>query len=299
MTKIEHDIKAAKDRTVDYNKPYFNKAIDYIKSNYSGGAIKILDIGAGNGEFAELAQKTLGVSTVCLDYADPHLERLRKLGFETHKIDFDKEDEVEEISNKFAQQFDIVTAFEIVEHIFGIDDFINFTHKVLKPGGIIVISTPNIDHFFYHLYALITGSPVGEGHHVRFFNKQRISQLLTVDGFDVVDNLSYGYGGAYYLWLYDKSQIRKIAIKAVGKILFNLIPKSSSKKYSKLMIVAKKVDVEPLGFDQTWRELRYNKLKSNEKEQILRRLIPYRKNGLFWNMPYFKKFIDSENNKFF
>ncbi|UUZ82643.1 class I SAM-dependent methyltransferase [Paenibacillus sp. P26] len=42
-----------------------------------------------------------------------------------------------------AQQFDMVTCFETIEHITSENDFLNKINRLLKPGGILLISSPN------------------------------------------------------------------------------------------------------------------------------------------------------------
>lgn len=298
MTKLEHDIKAAIDRPINYEKPYFHKAIAYLKEKSLEPTI--LDLGAGNGEFGILAREALNAKVTCLDYAEPHLETLRKIGFETVKADFDNSEELRKTAEKMKGKFDVVTAFEFIEHIFGLDDFLNFAHTVLKPGGLIIISTPNLDYSFFHIYSLFLDNiPVGEGHHVRFFSRRRLTQALVLDGFDVVKELSHGRGTAYWDRIVQSgNKVTEYLVRGFGRLIYAITPSSSSKKYRKLMLVGKMVDIPLLGMDNTWRSPHYEKLSELDKKKTLSRLIKYRKDGLFKDMPLFRKFFDEEcNNK--
>ncbi len=299
MTKIEHDIKAAKDRVANYDKPYFHIAVNYLKENIGNNA-EILDLGAGNGEFGVLAREKTGARVTCLDYAEPHLETLRSLGFETIKADFDKSGELKEVGKRFQNRFDVVTGFEFIEHIFGLDDFLTFAHTVLKPNGKIIISTPNLDYSFFHLYSLFMGNiPVGEGHHVRFFNRKRLTQALVLDGFDIVKELSHGRGTAYWdRMITPRNKLKEFLIRGLGRLVYELTPNSSSKKYRKLMIVGEKANVQPLGLDQTWREPNYAGLPNEDKQTIFSRLTQHKEKGLFNDMPIFSKFFENESCKY-
>jgi len=300
MAKLDHDIRAAIDRPINYEKPYFHKAISFI-GEYVLKSPSILDIGAGNGEFAVQARDVLKAKVTCLDYAEPHLKTLESLGFNTVKVDFDNTKGLKGVAEKMEKSFDIVTAFELIEHIFALDDFLAFVHKVLKPNGLIIISTPNLDYSFFHIYSLFLGNiPVGEGHHVRFFNRQRLTQALVLDGFDVIEELSHGRGTAYWERIIrEKGKIFELLIRGIGRLIYTLTPRSSSKKYRKLMLVGRKLDTPLLGIDNAWRTPVYDSLTMLERRQVFQRLIKYRREGLFNDMPLFRKFFDSEYEKYF
>lgn len=233
MSKQSHDEISAKGRKPNYDKEYFHLALDYAKG-------EILDIGAGNGEFAELVK--WGPTTrqvICIDYADPHLKRLHELGCFAIKLDFDNPEALKEKAEELKGRFDAVTCFEFIEHIFSVDDLFTFCHKVLKPGGRLIISTPNMAYPLHHIFSWINGYPLGEGHHVRFWCRRRLEQALVLDGFEVVKDLSHGRGIDY----------RKMPL-----LLRPLLKALSYIGNRKLMLVAEKQDVEPIGFERTWRE---------------------------------------------
>ncbi len=46
-----------------------------------------------------------------------------------------------------SEKYDSVTAGEVIEHVFNIDQFIKEIHRVLKPNGLFILSTPN-PHYF-------------------------------------------------------------------------------------------------------------------------------------------------------
>ncbi|MDZ4286534.1 MAG: class I SAM-dependent methyltransferase, partial [Prosthecobacter sp.] len=95
-----------------------------------------LDIGAGRGTLIERIQQGLKVESAACDYTD---ELMRLPG---QKVD---------IANLNDQPlpypdatFDIVTATEVIEHLEHFRRVVREIHRVLKPGGICILSTPNI-----------------------------------------------------------------------------------------------------------------------------------------------------------
>lgn len=96
-----------------------------------------LDIGSGSGDLVENLKKYLKTSASCCDYTD----RLMKLpNQKVEIINLNKEKELPYHSDKF----DIVTLTEVIEHLEDFRAILREVYRVLKHGGICVLSTPNI-----------------------------------------------------------------------------------------------------------------------------------------------------------
>jgi 2-polyprenyl-3-methyl-5-hydroxy-6-metoxy-1,4-benzoquinol methylase len=300
MSKQEHDEQSAYNRGINYDKGWFNEGFRVIKElNFN--KISMLDLGCGNGEFSELIQKNFCADITCLDYADQHLQRVKKLGFNTIKCNFDIDTEVEEFKVKYQKKFDIVVCFEVIEHIFDVDLLLSTIHNVLKENGFVIISTPNIAYIGFRLYSLFRGNvPVCEGHHIRFFNKKRLTQFLVLNGFDHIKDYSFGQG-SYYLdrTVGERSNnLRSLFIKCLFKILLFCF-RGSANKWSNILFVAQKIDVNPIGVDPTFRFKRYNDLTGYEQKKVIQRLLPLRKQYFFDEHPGLRNFIDVENNRLY
>jgi SAM-dependent methyltransferase len=50
--------------------------------------------------------------------------------------------------------FDIITAFQVLEHVGDPLDFLKGVHKLLKPGGIICIEVPNVQDALLSVYGV-------------------------------------------------------------------------------------------------------------------------------------------------
>ena len=95
-----------------------------------------LDIGAGSGRLIELFRQKFGAESSACDYTG----QLMKLpGQKVDIVNLNNE----KLPYKDAS-FDIVTATEVVEHLENHRDVLRELHRVLKPGGICVLTTPNI-----------------------------------------------------------------------------------------------------------------------------------------------------------
>lgn len=90
---------------------------------------------------------------------------------------------------------DAVHACEIVEHLFDTEGFLNEMHRVLRPGGKLIVSTPNLNSLQNRLRVLF-GRPLPmwgaypadrHGSHVRVLNKAKLVELLQRCGFRPVE----------------------------------------------------------------------------------------------------------------
>ena len=98
---------------------------------------KILDVGCGIGYFLEVA-KERGWDVYGTEYTDEAIEICEKKGITMHKGILKSENYVEE-------SFDIITSFEVIEHINNpIPELTNF-HKLLRKGGLVYLTTPNFN----------------------------------------------------------------------------------------------------------------------------------------------------------
>ena len=113
---------------------------------------RLLDIGCGDGNFTMLMAKTCGAKEVYgVDISEKGVEMARKNGIKAFKVDVDEE------KLPFDDNyFDVVTALEVIEHLFDPDHFLDEVYRVLKPKGIFVLSTPNLASI-YNRVALLLG----------------------------------------------------------------------------------------------------------------------------------------------
>ncbi len=162
------------------------KIITYFTA---GGSI--LDLGAGTGAMA-LRLHDMGFKVTAADIV-PENYRLH-----TH-IRFVEANFNENLSDIFDTRFDGIVASEIIEHLENPRMFLRNCHKLLSPGGRLIISTPNVDNpvskasFIVHgnYQWFFDGDYETEGH-ITPLSQWLLKKCIAESGFKVLWEGSFG-----------------------------------------------------------------------------------------------------------
>lgn len=84
------------------------------------------------------------------------------------------------------QQFDVVHAGELIEHIDNFSGFFSSVKKHLTDGGFLLLSTPNVECINHPIYNLTGGLKVNQ-EHVCWFCDKTLKTLLNRNGFEVLE----------------------------------------------------------------------------------------------------------------
>jgi SAM-dependent methyltransferase len=102
-----------------------------------------------------------------------------------------------------ARNFDLALLIDVIEHLYDPDAALNEIGLLLKPGGVLVIVTPNLASWLNRLMLLVgwmpldmevstrvvVGRPSVSAHpvgHIRLFTTRAIREILSVSGFEVL-----------------------------------------------------------------------------------------------------------------
>jgi 2-polyprenyl-6-hydroxyphenyl methylase/3-demethylubiquinone-9 3-methyltransferase len=116
-----------------FNRP--PKAADALKG------LRLLDIGCGAGILSEPLAR-MGGSVVGVDPSAPVIAAARLHAAESGlAIDY-RADTAENLAVA-GEQFDVVLALEVVEHVTDVSAFVALAARMVRPGGLLVVSTIN------------------------------------------------------------------------------------------------------------------------------------------------------------
>lgn len=274
MSKTEHDTRAAEFRgaTTHYERPWYKSAAIILQRKGLIG-LHCLDLCAGNAEFSEILRDRFEMKVTCADYVSAHLKRQQELGFKTLRVDLDAAaGSVDAIAREYMGAFDLVVSLATIEHVFDSDSLLRFAHTVLRPEGILLVNTPNINFAGYRLYSCLSGNrPFGEGHHVRFWDYRFLRTNLFLNGFDVIDNGSRFFGVSRDLL----TRAFK-GKKGVASFLANLfrvcealqhLPGGKKWFADELTVLARKEDTYPIGFQCTHVEADLERVRGQKAER--------------------------------
>jgi len=137
----------------------------------------LLDVGCGEGQFLNTA-KSLGWLAKGLDLSPYAVEICKKFGADASCIDFLG-------PGLESKDYDIVTMFEVLEHLTRPKEYLLKTNAILRKGGVLVITTPNFDSITRML--LSNKWSVINAEHLFYFTSASIKRLITGCGFRIID----------------------------------------------------------------------------------------------------------------
>lgn len=159
----------------------FRKRLDMIEARQVGQpGKKVLDVGCSCGYFLDVALEKgydgYGVefSSVAISAAQDATRARITQG------------DVNQLAEMQAASFDIVTAFDVIEHTIEPLTFLADLKKLLKPGGLLVITTPDTRHFLRSVMRK-RWPMLQPFQHTVLFSGQSLRQALEASGYHSVE----------------------------------------------------------------------------------------------------------------
>lgn len=185
---------------IPHTEAYLLEPLQQLLNELAPPEAQVLDLGCGNGALAaQLAR--WGYQLIGIDPSSSGIEQARALlpGVAFHQASADPE----QLSSLDLPPCDLVVSTEVVEHIYAPRLWAMAAFEALKPGGVLICSTPyhgylknctlalsgNLDAHFTALW---------DGGHIKFWSRHTLSALLEEAGFQVL--AFRGAGRFPWLW---------------------------------------------------------------------------------------------------
>ncbi|HXW72818.1 MAG TPA: tetratricopeptide repeat protein [Methylocella sp.] len=169
--------KTQPNQTVGYDmerqRPTAAKMVERIARYVKSGIW--LDVGFGNGSLLFTAEEW-GYIPYGLDLRDENVRVLKQLGYEAHCKP------IEEL--EYNDYFDIISMADVLEHMPFPRTGLGAAYRLLKRGGLLFLSMPNIDSMIWRLLHANKINPYwSEIEHYHNFSRKRLYDLLQKFGF--------------------------------------------------------------------------------------------------------------------
>ncbi|WP_423820284.1 class I SAM-dependent methyltransferase [Salinimicrobium sp. TIG7-5_MAKvit] len=216
----------------DSKRGFFDKIYQQVKNlmlsrklNWIGqektGTVKILDVGAGTGDFLLAAKK----------------RRWKVFGAEPNSgaraLASKKGVELEEETRGFSSgSFDVITMWHVLEHVPNLEEQIEELYRLLKPDGLLVIAVPNFksdDAQKYKEHWAAYDVP----RHLYHFSPSAIEKIFNSSGFLLTSQKGLFFDSFYVSLLSEKyASGASNVLKAVWKGAISNFKAKSSGNYS-------------------------------------------------------------------
>ena len=190
-----------------------SKAMDMIgRLMPRNASASILDVGCGDGTFLQRLDETLNrpYEYHGVEYSLQRVEKAQVLPYEFRRCNLEEGIPYDDSS------FDLVYSGEVIEHIYNPDHMLEECRRVLKPGGFLIVSTPNLQAWYNRVLFLLGVQPIfyevstkstmiGAGvlrrvkrqdipvGHLRVFNHCGLTDLVQNEGFDVLASVGANF----------------------------------------------------------------------------------------------------------
>jgi len=125
---------------------------------------------------ASKAKDTIGVEIEKIE-----CEKLEKIGYRVVCGDIENPSLVDTL----GIENDVIVAGELIEHLSNPGLFLKNSYSMLKPGGLLIISTPNPWNFFNILSVVFRGKIPIHTQHTAWFDDKTLSQLVSRFGYKI------------------------------------------------------------------------------------------------------------------
>jgi len=168
----------------------------------------ILDAGCGLGHISGKIS-AMGFRVTGIDTSDEGIRFCRRTHPEASFLVASADNP--KLAETLGRTFDAIVATEVIEHLYSPETFLRNCTALLRPGGLLILSTPYHGYLKNLLLALLNRfdrhfQPFREGGHIKFWSRKTLTGFLTLHGFQVTDYAGCGR----WPWVWKAMAVRAV-----------------------------------------------------------------------------------------
>lgn len=223
------------EKSLQSNPERIENQLDAVKRHGEIKNNRVLDIGCGGGLFLS-KMKVEGAKVIGIELSDSRAYYAQS----KHGLDITKRPIEDSYWESFANAFDVVTLWDVIEHVNYPLATLQHAVKVLKPNGILLIDTPCRDAFYHRfgeftyklsggrfptfLNAMYSSKPFG---HKQILSLDEMKGLFESVGLEVLElktfhELSFPY--SFYLKKFFRSDLLVKILLPLVHVFFVIFP---------------------------------------------------------------------------
>lgn len=129
----------------------------------------LLDFGCGTGDFLHFIKQ----NNIHAEGIEPD-EKARNVAKTVNHLEVFS---IEEMSKIEHEKYDVITLWHVLEHIYNLNEQIDYFYKWLKPDGILVIAVPNIESYDARRYQQYWDG-LDVPRHIYHFSQKNLLQIM-------------------------------------------------------------------------------------------------------------------------
>jgi SAM-dependent methyltransferase len=210
------EIRRYRGRQVCADTDLHERAIEHLLRHAPPEA-NVADVGCGQGAFA-MRMADAGLRVVGIDVVPATEQSAEEFAY--HELDLFDAAARRRFLDQYGGTFDAVVLLEVIEHVHDPWETISFARRLLRPGGTMLLSTPNITSF-YSRFRFLTGGrfhqfePADLGYgHINPMTAFMVQTVLEQSGFEL---LAKSPGPPMPILVWDT------AVASLGRRLFHAV----------------------------------------------------------------------------
>lgn len=162
--------------------------------------LSLFDLGCGSGSLSALISRGGGLEVTGVDGSQSGIQ-IAASSFPD--VRFIQGDIYDLPYKEFEGPFDIVMAVDVIEHLPSPRQFMEAVKKCLKPGGLLILTTPYHGYFKWVVLSMMGKmdnhlTTLWEGGHIKFWSSRTMKKLLGENGFH---QIKFQFAGRMpFLW---------------------------------------------------------------------------------------------------